>query len=449
MEVRGPITILGGGMAGLSAAYFAHKKGHAISLYEAKDRLGGLCITMAKGDFAFDSGAHRFHDKDPSATQVVKDLLGDRLRRVRRPSHIFFRRRFVDFPLSPLNLLRSMGLPAFCRAGVEVLVRRLAKAPEIRDFYAFAVHTYGPTVAGSFLLNYSKKLWGRDCHDLSPAIAGSRLKGLTLKTVLKEALFGQHAKTEHLDGAFFYPDQGIGAVADALVAACPRENLHTGYRVRSLFHRQGRIRAISNGNTRVPIPGSVISTLPVNELVLSLQPAAPEEILQAARGLTYRHLKLVGFMLSRDQVSPSATVYFPDKDLPFTRLYEPINRNPLMAPKGKTSLVVEVPCGKQDAWWHKDQDRAVGEIADCLVTLGWIKYADILDGWSCSFENAYPLLERGYETRRNLTMDYLSGFSNLHLSGRCGTFTYTHMHDMLRRARQIVCNLQANHQESA
>lgn len=54
------VTILGGGIAGLSAGYFSKKKGLDFVIYEAGKNVGGNCQTFAIGDFKVDTGAHHF-----------------------------------------------------------------------------------------------------------------------------------------------------------------------------------------------------------------------------------------------------------------------------------------------------------------------------------------------------------------------------------------------------
>jgi phytoene dehydrogenase-like protein len=53
------IHVVGGGIAGLSAALTAARRGCAVSLYEAASQLGGRCRTIAgEGAFAHDNGTH-------------------------------------------------------------------------------------------------------------------------------------------------------------------------------------------------------------------------------------------------------------------------------------------------------------------------------------------------------------------------------------------------------
>lgn len=432
------LSILGGGPAGLAVGYYAQKKGIPFTIYEASAEIGGNARTLRRGEFLFDTGAHRWHDKDAEITEELVRLMGDDLRKVEAPSQAYHNRKFVDFPLSPLNLFLSLGPVDFFGAGIDLLKARLGAAPAGDHFEAFAVKTYGRAIAERFLLNYSEKLWGAPCDRLSPKIAGKRLKGLNLKTFLKEALLGRKAKTEHLDGTFYYPVKGIGMIPDRLAERCGRQNIRTSSAVTGIFHSGARVTEIEiNGGERVPVE-QVVSTLPGPVFLRLLDPAPPEEILAAAKALRFRNLRLVVLCLDKESVSPNASVYFPDPDCPITRIYEPKNRSPFMAPAGKTSLVAEIPCQAGDPFWQMEDEKAVSLVADQFIKMGWIKPDEIVDSAVCRLPNAYPIIELGSEETNAKIMTYLGAFRNLSLSGRSGLFMYTHLHDMLRSGKEIV-----------
>jgi len=433
--VPGPhISILGGGAGGLSVGYYAKKAGRPFTIYEAAARPGGNCVTLRHGDFLFDSGAHRFHDKDPEVTRELKSLLGDDLRQIQVPSHIFYDGKYTDFPLSPLNLVLSLGPVAFTRAGFEVLRSRLAPARKHKDFESFALSTYGRTIASRFLLNYSEKLWGQPCDQLSLNVAGKRMKGLTLKTFIKEALLGGKAKTAHLDGAFYYPKGGFGTIAERLAGFCGAENIRLNTRIERIENDKKRITAIKPGGD----VEEVVSTLPLDQLLKMLDPPPPKEILKLASALRYRHMVLVALFLDKESVTDSATVYFPESRFPFTRIYEPRNRHPEMSPEGKTSLVAEIPCRKEDSHWTMEDDRLIRTVRSHLMKIGWIEKAQVESAEVVRMQYAYPVLEVGFENKISSIFKYLNRFKNLRLSGRNGRFQYSHVHDMLIFGREIA-----------
>ena len=176
------ITILGGGPAGLSAGYFASKHQLPFKIYEAQERTGGNAITLQHGEFRFDSGAHRFHDKSPSMTRELQNLLGSDLHKVEAPSQIYHDGKFIGFPLSLFDLTMKLGPATILKAGLELILARLRGKDGDGSFESFSNRMYGKTLARLFLLNYSEKLWGKPSALLSPHISGRRLKGLDLAT---------------------------------------------------------------------------------------------------------------------------------------------------------------------------------------------------------------------------------------------------------------------------
>lgn len=432
------LTVLGGGPAGLAVAYYARMAGLGCALFEAGPRVGGNCVTFRHGDFLFDSGAHRFHDKDAEITADVARLLGDELTRIEVPSYIHSRGKLVDFPLSPLNLLMRVKAADFSRAVVQVLSSRLRRPPPPRNFEEFALSTYGRLLADRFLLNYSEKLWGVSCDRLSPDVAGARLKGLDLRTFVTEAFGGVRAKDRHVDGRFYYPRLGYGQIADALGAACGGDTIRLDSRVTRIRHDGRRITSIEiNGNSAVPA-GDVVSTLPLDLFVRILDPQPPAAILELSRMTRYRNVVLAAFFLDKPSVSDAGTVYFPDDGFPFTRIYEPRNRSNRMAPPGKTSLVAEIPCDGSDALWRADDRELLDLVQGPLESIGWLRAEEIQGTAVRRLAFAYPVLETGYEAKVEALHRHLAPLQNLRFSGRSGMFRYSWLHEMLRFGKDIV-----------
>jgi len=406
------IAVLGGGPAGLAVGYYARKRGLGFTIFEAGDRVGGNCVTHRHGDFRYDSGAHRLHDRDPEITREIQTLLGDELRIIDIPSQIYDDGRLIRFPLSPAQLLGHLGLPTFARAGLEVVRTRLVSSGPGQDFESFAVAKYGRTIASRFLLNYSEKLWGAPPVELSPTVAGNRLSGLDLRTFISEAVLRRGSKS-HVEGRFYYPRHGIGAIADALAEACGRETIGTSSRITRMLHRDGAIRTL-------------------------LDPPPPPEVLELARSIRYRQVRLVVLFLDRETVTRAATVYFPASEYEFTRLSEPRNRSPEMAPEGKTSLLAEIPCHADDEVWTADDQTLIDRVKARILTIGWVRPEEIMGGVADRLPNAYPVLDVHCEKAVAGINDYLGRFRNLRLTGRSGRFVYGWIHNMMRFGLETV-----------
>ena len=436
-----PITVLGAGPAGLATGLYARRRGLSVQLLEAADAVGGNARTLRLGPFRYDTGAHRFHDKNDAVTADVKALLGNNLRRVDAPSQICWRGRRIDFPLAPYDLLRKLPLSLLAQISWEQLsIPRLSENAD--HFREMALQSYGPTLANLFLLNYTEKLWGADADRLSPSVAGDRLEGLDLKTFFLEAFGGAKDKARHLDGSFYYPKHGYGQIAEATADALGRERIRTGARITRIAHDGPRIQQVTVNEAEPIDVTTVVSTLPLTIVLRLLDPPPPDTIQALAESIRFRHLRLVVLGLDRPRLTPNASLYFPARSIPFTRLYEPKNRSPDMAPDDQTVVVLELPCHPGSADWDRPHAALQTDALDLLKSQNLIEEDDTVvasDHHAVPF--AYPILEVGTRAKVERLQAYLDRFENLHRLGRSADFTYTHVHNLYAQARTLTKQL--------
>jgi protoporphyrinogen oxidase len=435
------IQILGGGPAGLAVAYHAAKSDLPFTLFEATDQVGGNCRTLRIGDFLFDTGAHRLHDRDDEVTAELRELLGDDLARVSAPSQIYTGGRYVDFPLYFGDIVKKLEPRELVRIALENIAGAMRRGEKPATFEALAIATYGPTLAKRFLLNYSEKLWGKPCSQLSPRVAGNRLKGLNAATFIIRSLLGRDADGRHLDGSFYYPRHGIGEIAGKMAGVIGEERIRYGSRITAIRHDGDAIRSILLNDTEEIAAGRVVSSLPLTRMLAIMDPPPPPSIMKVAGELTYRHLLLAIFCLDREKVSDNASIYFPDAAEPYTRIYESKNRSRMMAPPGQTSIVVEIPCALGDEHWRMNEEEIRRMLIPHLRRSIGLREEEIVAFGTHRIPYAYPVLEVGFEERARQLIDYASRFRNLHLTGRSALFQYVHIHDLLALGRRMVDDL--------
>ena len=116
-ESRDPrAVVIGGGIAGLAAAYRLSGDGWNVLLLEKERGVGGRCRTARGGGFLFDTGVQHFRDSYDSTLKTAVSLgLGERFRLPPRGKGIYHRGKvagFVPRSMNPLSLLpwRALGL---------------------------------------------------------------------------------------------------------------------------------------------------------------------------------------------------------------------------------------------------------------------------------------------------------------------------------------------------
>lgn len=430
------IAILGGGIAGLSVGYFLKKQGNPFTIFEASGVTGGNCRTICFGDFRVDTGAHRFHDKDDQMTHEMKILMGEKISEIHVPSFIYFNNKLVHFPLTPASVFTSLPRRIFFSAVWHFFADKLS-SKKSADFESLAYKKYGRPIADLFLTNYSEKLWGEKCSELSLDISGTRLKNLTLKNLIVEFLFRKR-KSKHLEGSFYYPTYGFGVIAEELSKVCGGEALQVNSRITCLEAEGNRIISFEINGKQQFFPDILVCTLPITLVLSLLSPQPPVDILLAAGELKFRHLKMVVFLLNRKSVNNAATIYFPDKDFIFTRCYEPRNRSTKMSPEGKTSFVAEIPFSDGDQISKLSDPEILSRAKSNLLSTGLFTEPEIIESYIFVIPNAYPVLKKGYEVHYEKISAYLNQFENLLISGRSGRFEYSWVHNQMRWAYDIA-----------
>ena len=119
------IDILGAGPAGLGVGYYAKKYGLPVSIFELSNSVGGNSRTITNGEFRYDTGAHRLHNKHNHVTQMVKELLGEDLKLVNVPSKIYHNGSMVDFPLNIINLFQSLQTLFLYQRTIHIFIHNL------------------------------------------------------------------------------------------------------------------------------------------------------------------------------------------------------------------------------------------------------------------------------------------------------------------------------------
>ena len=77
MPMKQRVIVLGGGIGGLSAAWFLSRtRAYDVTLVESAGVVGGICGTFQLDRFLFDFGPHKFYSVIPGVMEEVGRLMG-------------------------------------------------------------------------------------------------------------------------------------------------------------------------------------------------------------------------------------------------------------------------------------------------------------------------------------------------------------------------------------
>jgi protoporphyrinogen oxidase len=440
------VLVVGGGPAGLTAAYELVKRGSKAIVLEQSGQVGGIARTEVYKGYRFDIGGHRFFTKVDEVNQLWQEVMGDRFIKVPRLSRIYYRGKFFSYPLQVLDTLANLGVKEslhILMSYVKIKVRPLDQEESLQDW---VTNRFGRRLFQTFFKTYTEKVWGIPCDKIQADWAAQRIQGLSLRTAVMNALF-QVNNTKTLIKEFDYPVLGPGEMWDRFQEAIELRGgeVHLDSSVVKL-HRQGqRIThaIVRQGDKLVELPTEqVISSMPVTALIRQLEPAAPVEVQAAAKALKYRDFLIVPIVINRDDLFPDNWIYIHSPEVKVGRIQNFKNWSAAMVPEaGKTCLGMEYFCSQGDELWEMSNEDLIDLAKREIEALGLAKASEVEDGTVIRQPKAYPVYDRDYRENLEIIQHYLETFENLQTVGRNGMHRYNNQDHSMLTAVLAVQNL--------
>ena len=429
------VVIMGGGPAGLAAGCELVKNGKGVICLEKDDVVGGISKTIVHNDFRFDVGGHRFFTKIPRVDDLWHKLLGDDFLRCRRLSRIYYKNRFFSYPLKPMNALMGLGVVESFSILASYFYSKARPFPSEENFEQWVSNRFGRKLFRIFFKSYTEKVWGMSCDRIAAEWAAQRIKGLSLSSAVKAALWGDRNKSiKTLVEEFDYPRLGAGQVYEAMAGKISQAQgrVLTGSNVVAVNVDSQRIVSVEVADTdgqRRTIEGRYfLSSIPVTELVRILKPGAPAEVIEAAEKLAYRSLLMVNLMLKEPASFPDNWIYIHSHNVKVGRVQCFGNWSGAMLPGADvSSLSIEYFCDEGDKFWCGDDEGLIELAKKEIEQLRLGKGRNVFDAFVVRCAKAYPVYSMDYAGHLETVRNYLAGFSNLQCIGRNGMFKYNNM----------------------
>lgn len=443
------IAVLGAGLAGLSAGYKLSQQNIPLLILEKESQIGGLAKTIQFGDFKFDLGPHRFFSDDKEIEKFVRDLLDKEILILKRSTKIFFQKKYFDYPLRFPNLIFNLPFlisfkisSSFLIAKFKNIFLNLAE----NNFEEWVINRFGKKLYQIYFKPYTEKLWGIPCGQISSDWANQRIKGVSIREILKEMFLNPKDKIRTFQDSFFYSQNGIGLISQKLSSQILRDNkIITNAKITQINHQLNRIISIDYilDNQLFNIEADYyISSIPITDLILLLNPKTPSKIIEINNKLKYRGLVIVALIINRRRITKDTWLYFPERDISFCRITEPKNWSYYLAPDNKTLLLLEYFCSENDKIWQME-DKAIVDLAmkDLTQKLNYLKTKDIIGAKIIKINKAYPVYNLNYNLYLNKIRNYLNNFQNLYLIGRLGNFQYNNMDNAIKDGFEIASKI--------
>jgi len=364
---------------------------------------------------------------------------------------------------------RNMGFVTTLKAGVSYMVSAVHKLPEtsLENFY---INRFGRVLYSMFFEGYTEKVWGRHPRDISSEWGAQRVKGLSIRAILKDML-GKiflspekraASKETSLIESFYYPKFGPGQlweqVADRIKEMGGTITMNAD--AVAFEASGGRISGVTvkTGGGRTTLKCDYcISSMPIKDLVACME-SAPENVRRIASGLPYRDFVTVGLLVSSlaltnktniptlGNIVPDCWIYVQDTDVKLGRVQIFNNWSPYMVkdPEHTVWIGLEYFCTEGDDFWNMADEDCIDFAIRELVRIGILANEnDVLDSHRERVRKAYPAYFDTY-SEMDSVVRYLDAYENLFCIGRNGQHRYNNMDHSMTTAFEAAKNIRSN-----
>lgn len=413
--------IIGGGLSGLSAAFFLQNKGRKVLILEQHQDVGGHARTEVAQGGMFDWTGHWLHLKDGPVKDMIHAEFPGQFMEISRNAVIFMDGTYIPYPFQAHT--------AYCGSDAASKIREsFLNRPNhgSETFKDLLISAFGHEMYRVFFEPYNLKIWGVD-----PAmLMGNLTAGYVPVPVDYEVIEGSKSHRILETGynqTFLYPiSGGIGTLGKNIAKKLASDALHTNSKVIRVEPENHLVRTASGVSYSYDV---LINTsfLPDFADITVGFPTKPD--------FSYRNLIFADVLKRKKQnEKPFHWAYIPEFSCPVYRLGKYSEAVPYLGDDELHSCYIEfAPCASEMS--ETELRHSTFELMLKMELLD--SPDDIVYFRLRSIRGAYPHFTTSYpgaiETARSFYEQ-----NSIYLLGRFGSFIYSSMGSDMENARILA-----------
>lgn len=443
------VAIIGAGPAGLTAAYLLAKAGVPVTIFEKEATyVGGISRTENYKGFHFDIGGHRFFSKSKEVEDFWTEILGDEMLERPRSSRIYYNKKFFSYPLAAVEALQKLGIVESALCVLSYLKAKIAPVKNPTNFEDWVSNEFGKRLYNIFFKTYSEKLWGISCKEISADWAAQRIKGLSLSSAIKNAVFkpkntSKDKQIKTLIDSFRYPKKGPGMMWETCRDRC----LEMGVEIKM----DSVVKGLNYSNEQWSITTNhqtfdgfdyVLSSAPMRELIAAITPQLPQASIDAAQLLNYRDFLTVVLICNDKDSFSDNWIYIHDPEVKVGRIQNFKSWSPYMVPDQKFACYgLEYFCFEGDGLWQSSNETLIALATKEMQQIGLVKAEQVVEGYVVRQPKAYPVYDQLYKEHIVTVREGLKNYKGLYLVGRNGMHKYNNQDHSMMTAMLAAKNI--------
>ncbi len=421
MSLPNPI-VLGAGIAGISAGYFARKLGMEAVVFEAAPRAGGLLDNFTIDGFRFDNAIHLSFATEPEVRAIF-----DLTPYIAHPAVSWC----WDDGVWLKHPVQNNMFPLLVDERVELIAGLLARPNlTIKNYRDWLIYQYGEAITLRWPLPYTEKYWTVPAEGLGTGWIGNRVRRADVREVLRGA-FTSETPNHYYATEMRYPMQGgYRTFINTMIA---NTEIRCDYQATAINLAR---RQVSFANGEVVKFHTLINTLPL-PLLINIMDDVPDDVRTAASSLLVTSVDLISVGFRLPEVQPHLWFYIYDSDILASRVYSPSIKSRNNVPEGCSSLQFEIYSSPRKPQTHSPEAMKANTMM-ALQKMGILQNKEeVIFMHHKHLPWGNVVFDLGMEDRRDLVRDWLQQ-EGIISAGRFGEWDYLWSNQALMSGMKAV-----------
>jgi len=426
------VIIIGGGIAGISLAYYLQKKKEIgkISILEKDNKIGGLCRSFKFKKIIYDIGPHIIFSKYKDILNQNINLLKNNIVKIKRSNKILYKKKIrIKYPFeNQLSKLPNNDL----KYVLKTFVNNKHASIKPKNMHEFFLKTFGKGITDLYLAPYNKKIWKLDPSKLDMQMV-ERIPQPPIKDIINSA---KGKKTEGYKHQlfFYYPKKGgIQKLIDAYKSQLGSNvKIHKNIIIKKINSSKKELFFKKNRKNNKANYDLLINTSPLNTFYKYFK--KNQKIRDKSKLLKYNSIIIALININYNIAGNNFAFNISDKDIIFHRICKLDFLGDNYSIQNTTTFLLEITFNPSDTKIFNNSRYIKNKIIEGMLKINFLKNKKDINFFSIkTFEYAYVIYNLQHRKSVDCLIKYYNKL-NIKSLGRWGSWEYLNSDQVIKQS---------------